>query len=157
MKIFIILGLFIPGQSSCSSATPSPSGENGTPAPMAPSPSPSPEPEPALDAAAPCPTHKLRFTKETGCRNDGSVEFCLPSGDDALVARARAIAPTIQAGPLQGGRAGCDIAAETWYAFPTGEAECVERHGALVDAAWDRLCRLAALPEVQKIVPTWYE
>jgi hypothetical protein len=85
------------------------------------------------------------------------VEFCLPSGDDAVVARARAIAPTIQAGPMQGGRAGCEIPAETWYAFPTGEAECVERHGALVDDAWDRLCRLAALPEVQRIVPTWYE
>ena len=154
MKSVILLGLLIVGQASCSSATQSPSGENGAPA--SPEPEQEPEQAPAPEAAAPCPAHKLAFTKETGCQNDGSVEFCLPSGDDALVARARAIAPTIQAGQSRG-RAGCDIPAETLYAFPTGEAECVERHGALVDDAWDRLCRLAALPEVRAIVPTWYE
>lgn len=154
MKIVTILGLLILGQASCSSATPSPSGENGAQA--APSPEPAPAPEPEPEVAAPCPAHKLAFTKETGCANDGSVEFCLPSGDDALLARARAIAPTIQAGSSRG-RAGCDVPAETLYAFPTGDAECVARHGALVDAAWDRLCRLAALPEVRAIVPTWYE
>jgi hypothetical protein len=48
-------------------------------------------------------------------------------------------------------------ATETMYFFPTGEAECVAYHGALVDAAWDKLCRIAALPEVREIVPTWYE
>lgn len=36
-------------------------------------------------------------------------------------------------------------------------ATCVAHHGALVDDAWDKLCRLAALPEVRAIVPTWYE
>jgi hypothetical protein len=88
--------------------------------------------------------------------NDGSVEFCLPTGDEALVARVREIAPTIQAGSSRG-RAGCNLPAETLYFFPTGEAECVAHHGALVDAAWDKLCRIAALPEVREIVPTWYE
>jgi hypothetical protein len=142
MKIFMIVSLLILGQSSCSMTTSSPSGEGGAEA------TPSPE--------ASCPAHKLSFTKENGCSNDGSVEFCLPAGDDALLARVRDIAPTIQAGS-SAGRAGCNIAAETLYFFPTGEAECVARHGALVDAAWDRLCRLAALPEVRAIVPTWYE
>lgn len=88
--------------------------------------------------------------------NDGSVEFCLPAGDDALLARVRDIAPTIQAGSSPG-RAGCDVPAETLYFFPTGEVECVAYHGALEDAAWDKLCRIAALPEVRAIVPTWYE
>jgi hypothetical protein len=88
--------------------------------------------------------------------NDGSVEFCLPAGDDALLARVRDIAPTIQA-QSSSGRAGCDVPAETLYFFPTGEAECVAHHGALEDAAWDKLCRIAALPEVRAIVPTWYE
>ncbi|WP_437674076.1 hypothetical protein [Sorangium sp. So ce131] len=88
--------------------------------------------------------------------NDGSVEFCLPTGDEALLARVRAIAPTVQAGSSRG-RASCDVPAETLYMFPTGEAECVAQHGALQDAAWDKVCRIAALPEVRAIVPTWYE
>lgn len=111
--------------------------------------------EPA--AASACPTHKLDFTQETGCRNDGSVEFCLPTGDEALLARVRALAPTsLQAGASRG-RVGCDIPKETLYFFPTGDTECVSRHGALTPAAWDALCRIAELPEVRKVAPTWYE
>lgn len=111
--------------------------------------------EPSSPAPS-CPTNELKFTKETGCLNDGSVEFCLPTGNEALVARVREIAPTIEAGASRG-RAGCNLPAETLYFFPTGEAECVARHGALGDAAWDKICRIAALPEVRAIVPTWYE
>ncbi|WP_240807992.1 hypothetical protein [Polyangium spumosum] len=103
-----------------------------------------------------CPIDELAFTQATGCLNDGSVEFCLPSGDEALVARVREIAPTIKAGS-SAGRAGCDLPEETLYFFPTGDAECVAHHGALVDAAWEKLCRIATLPEVRAIVPTWYE
>jgi hypothetical protein len=114
------------------------------------------EPPSTPDPVTSCPTNELAFTQETGCVNDGSVEFCLPTGDEALVARVQEIAPTIQAGSSQG-RAGCNLPAETLYFFPTGEAECVAHHGALVDAAWDKLCRIAALPEVREIVPTWYE
>lgn len=88
--------------------------------------------------------------------NDGSVEFCLPTGNEELLARVREIAPTIEAGSSRG-RAGCDVPAETLYFFPTMDAECAGRHGALQDEAWDRLCRIAALPEVRAIVPTWYE
>ncbi|WP_438017707.1 hypothetical protein WMF18_00790 [Sorangium sp. So ce315] len=106
--------------------------------------------------AASCPTQKLAFTRDTGCVNDGSVEFCLPTGDEALVARVRDIAPTILAGSSRG-RASCDVPAETLYFFPTGDAECVAPHGALEEAAWNKLCRIAALPEVRAIVPTWYE
>jgi hypothetical protein len=106
--------------------------------------------------ASSCPTGELAFTQETGCVNDGSVEFCLPTGDEALLARVREIAPTIQAGSSRG-RAGCDLASETLYFFPTGEAECVAPHGALLGDAWNKLCRIAALPEVRSIVPTWYE
>jgi hypothetical protein len=66
------------------------------------------------------------------------------------------IAPTIHAGSSRG-RAGCSVPAETLYFFPTGNTECVARHGALVESAWEKLCRIAVLPEVKKIVPTWYE
>ncbi|NVJ26863.1 MULTISPECIES: hypothetical protein [Myxococcus] len=108
-------------------------------------------------AASACPTHKLDFTQETGCRNDGSVEFCLPTGDEALIARVRGFAPTsLQAGASRG-RVGCSIPEETLYFFATGDTECVSRHGALTPTAWDALCRIAELPEVRKIAPTWYE
>ncbi|TKD05312.1 hypothetical protein [Polyangium fumosum] len=120
----------------------------------------SPPGDAQVDAPSPlassCPTSELAFTQATGCMNDGSVEFCLPTGNEALLAHVREIAPSIEAGSSRG-RAGCNLPAETLYFFPTGEAECVAHHGALVDAAWDKLCRIAALPEVRAIVPTWYE
>jgi hypothetical protein len=106
--------------------------------------------------AASCPIEKLGFTQKTGCRNDGSVEFCLPTGNEPLLAHVQAIAPSIQAGSSRG-RARCNVPAERLYFFPTGEAECVARHGALVDAAWEQLCRIAELPEVRAIVPTWFK
>lgn len=137
--ISILLGACL---SSCTAAPPSTPGESDVEGPLSP--------------AASCPRHELAFTKDTGCLNDGSVEFCLPTGDEALLARVRDVAPTIQAGSSRG-RAGCDVPAETLYFFPTGDAECVAPHGALEDGAWDTLCRIAALPEVRAIVPTWYE
>ena len=103
-----------------------------------------------------CPTQKIHFTQEAGCVNDGSVEFCLPSGDDAVITRVRAIAPTVRA-ISSPGRAQCHIPAETLYQFPTGAAECVNHHGALKDAAWGQVCQIAQLPQVRAIVPTWYE
>ncbi|NTX52898.1 hypothetical protein HR086_16365 [Myxococcus sp. CA039A] len=123
---------------------------------------PSPGPPRARPSGAPsvqgeaCPTHKLRFSRETGCMNDGSVEFCLPTGDEALLARVKALAPSIEANPSRG-RAGCDLPKETLYFIPTGETECEARHGALTPAAWTMVCDVAALPEVRKLVPTWYE
>ena len=111
----------------------------------------------AADELAPaCRADKMTFTQATGCQNDGSVEFCLPAGDPALLDRAKAIAPALNCAP-GGGRAGCKGPGELLCSFPTGMAECVARHGALTDAAWERLCQLAALPEVKRIVPTWFE
>lgn len=142
MRRFAISRWLIACLASCTSAPPSTPGDGVVEGPPPPAPS--------------CPTQKLAFTRDTGCVNDGSLEFCLPSGDAALLARVRGIAPTIRAGS-SGGRARCDVPAETLYFFPTGDAECTARHGALEDAAWDQVCRIAALPEVREIVPTWYE
>ena len=142
MRRLAISGLLAACLSSCTSAPPSTPGEGVAEGPLPP--------------ATSCPSEKLAFTRDTGCRNDGSVEFCLPTGDEALLARVRDIAPTVQAASGRG-RAGCDAPAETLYLFPTGDAECTARHGALEDAAWDKVCRIAALPEVRAIVPTWYE
>jgi len=140
VNAFVFSILLVVSSSACAS----PPGDSPVEVPSAPAP------------AAACPTSELQFTKETGCLNDGSVEFCLPSGDEALLAEVRAIAPTVEVGSSRG-RAGCNLPAETLHFFPTSGAECVAHHGALVDAAWDKLCRIAALPEVREIVPTWYE
>ncbi|MDY7231469.1 hypothetical protein [Hyalangium rubrum] len=109
---------------------------------------------PAAPAPA-CPTEKLRFTRETSCRNDGSVEFCLPK-DAQVVERVRRLAPEIQ-GPMGGaGRIRCDLSREDLYFFPT-DNRCLEPHGALTDEAWASLCRVAADPAISGIAPTWYE
>lgn len=142
MRRFALSSLLSACLSACASSPPSTPGEGDAEGPPPP--------------AASCPTQKLAFTRDTGCANDGSVEFCLPTGDEALVARVRDIAPTLLAGSSRG-RASCDVPAETLYFFPTGDAECAAPHGALEEAAWNKLCRIAALPEVRAIVPTWYE
>lgn len=103
-----------------------------------------------------CPTERLRFTQATGCLNDGSVEFCLPVGDDALLAQVLAIAPTVRSAG-GAGRAGCAAPTEQLYFLPTTGADCVAHHGAMTDRTWERVCRLAALPQIREIVPTWFE
>src|SRR5690349_15399155 len=55
-----------------------------------------------------CPTNELAFTQQTGCRNDGYVEFCLPKGDDAALASVTTIAPTVKCFQSGGGRAQCN-------------------------------------------------
>lgn len=110
----------------------------------------------AARGTAGCPTHKLAFTRETGCQNDGAVEFCVPKDASAVHAEVKRIAPSVSAMASRG-RAGCDTATQTLFLYPIHEAACTSRHGALTDAAWNELCRLAALPEIRRIVPTWYE
>ena len=51
-------------------------------------PSPIEVPLKAVQSAAPervqvCPEDKIAFTQATGCSNDGSVEFCVASGNAA--------------------------------------------------------------------------
>jgi hypothetical protein len=107
------------------------------------------------DAQA-CELSKLAFTRETGCRNDGALELCLPREDAALLAEAQALAPGLRA--IEGrGRAGCALDTEQLYQLPVGEAECTARHGALREEAWLQVCGLSRLAQVRAIVPTWYE
>ncbi|MFY1826046.1 hypothetical protein ACN47A_09045 [Myxococcus fulvus] len=112
--------------------------------------------DPAGSAKDACPTAKLAFTREAGCRNDGAVELCLPAGDAGLLARVQALAPGARALSSRG-RAACDTASEVLVLLPLEERDCEARHGALTPAAWERLCRVAALPQVRALVPTWYE
>jgi hypothetical protein len=105
---------------------------------------------------ASCRTDKIAFSQAEGCLNDGSNEFCIPSGDPAVQARVKSIASRVSCAP-GGGRAGCISGSELLCFFPTGPIECVARHGALTAEAWAQHCELAALPEVKRIVHTWFE
>lgn len=102
-----------------------------------------------------CPVEKFAFTRETACRNDGSVEFCVPK-DPGVEARVRQLAPAVEVNG-GGGRAGCELETETLHFFPTPEERCSARHGALNEDAWNELCAVAALPEIRRVVPTWFE
>jgi hypothetical protein len=105
-----------------------------------------------------CPAAKLAFTQATGCRSDGSLEFCVPQEDVQLAARLQAMGPGIRPAGGGGGRAGCDVTQEELYFFETrDDEECVGDTDALTDAAWEKVCRIAAEPAIRRIVPTWYE
>lgn len=107
-----------------------------------------------------CPAaSELRFTRETACRNDGSVEFCVPRDDPALDARIRAIVPVARVHASRG-RAGCDRDRQRLYLVETGSrglGGCEGHDGPMSEAGWARLCRLAALPEIEAVHPTWFE
>ncbi len=110
-----------------------------------------------LPPGAPCPEHELRFTQATGCRNDGSVEFCLGDADASEKASLLAIAPGLRCARGSSGRAGCDSEREALCLLELDESDCVARHGAMTHAAFERVCAIARLDAVRAIVPTWYE
>jgi hypothetical protein len=114
-----------------------------------------PCPRAPTDTASPCPIDKIAFTQDTGCLNDGSVEFCIPAGDPAALAAVQRIAPDVTC-MRAGGRARCDTTTEILCLLPTRK-QCTTYHGALPDSRWQTVCDLAALPFVRQIVPTWYE
>jgi hypothetical protein len=105
------------------------------------------------DQCAGCRDEKMTFTQATGCANDGSVELCVPP---VLEHALRLIAPTIHCA-VGTGRAGCDPATQLLCSFPTDASTCTAPHGALTDAAWDTLCGVSMLPDVERIVPTILE
>jgi len=110
----------------------------------------SPAPEPA------CPADKIAFTQETGCLNDGSVEFCLPADDPSALSAVQRIAPAVTC--LQAhGRAGCDLHSARLCLVDTRGMCRSDAPRAMTDAGWRTVCDLAKLPFVRKVVPTWYE
>ncbi len=106
------------------------------------------------------PEAKIAFSRESGCQNDGSVEFCVAKGDAALEAAIRRIAPSVTPAGGGAGRARCDTGREVLFFYPTASddpAVCTARGGALTERAWRELRALAALPEIRAIVATYYE
>lgn len=104
-----------------------------------------------------CNTAEIAFPIESGCMNDGSVEFCLPADDEAALDAAHAITPLITCTQGSRGRAECDTATERLCLVEVPTSACVAPHGTLTPDAWQMMCALAALPEVRMIVPTFYE
>jgi hypothetical protein len=106
------------------------------------------------DAPRRCPAEKINFTKETGCRNDGYVEFCVPEGDKKLRAAIKRIAPSAE----NRGNQRCDEN-ELLFFLPVDveSGSCVERRGAMTDKAWNQVCALASLPQIAGIRHTRFE
>jgi hypothetical protein len=104
-----------------------------------------------------CALEKLAMNQDSGCRNDGSVEFCIDAADAALLTAVRDINPDVACTTGTRGRAECDTDSEMYCAFPTGADQCVQRHGAMTDAAWTQLCEISLLDGIERIVATWYE
>jgi len=98
---------------------------------------------------------KIHFSKETGCRNDGYVEFCLPANDRKLRAAVKRIAPTA----INKGRQRCDPETELLFFLPVDveSGSCVERWGAMTSRAWKQVCALSRLPQIRSIRHTIFE
>jgi hypothetical protein len=103
-------------------------------------------------SALTCPVEKIRFTKETGCRNSGSVEFCLPANDKTVRAAVKRIARKVESK----GHQRCDPKTELLFVLPVDVASgsCVARRGAMTDHAWGEVCALARSPQIRSIRQT---
>jgi hypothetical protein len=100
---------------------------------------------------------KIKFTQDTGCGNDGSVEFCIPDSDPALSAKLQAIDPRISCA-AGGGRAMCSRTPGLLLCFyPTRETECITQHGAMTAATWADMCEIAGEPQITEIVHTVFD
>ena len=110
------------------------------------------------DAPTGCRVDKMMFSQATGCGNDGSVEFCLPDGNAALVANLATISPTISCAG-GGGRAMCSARPGLLLCFyPTRfPQECEAPGGGMTDATFADMCSIAALPDVSAIVQTIFD
>ena len=113
--------------------------------------------QPDAVAASTCTTGsptKITFTRELGCGNDGSVEFCIPSNDAGVVSRVTAVSSTITCAP-GGGRAMCNDPALLLCTYPTAfPGQCEADHGAMTSEVWAQMCSLSAFDEIHAIVPT---
>lgn len=101
---------------------------------------------------------KLKFTPESSCANDGSVEFCIPDNDPSLAATLGAISPSVHCA-AGGGRANCARTPGLLLcSYPTAfPAQCATDHGAMTAEVWGDMCQLSALSQITEIVPTILE
>jgi hypothetical protein len=107
------------------------------------------------DGAGACPTGKIGFTQQIGCREVG-YEFCIPSAaacSDCLAMTVAIVPDATYNGGM--GRAGCDLTTQRLYLVPTDNTNrCQTPGGAMTDAAWAQVCAVASLPFVPEVVFT---
>jgi len=101
---------------------------------------------------------KIRFAQGDGCANDGSVEFCIPDNNAAVLSTLAGISTTITCAP-GGGRANCLASPGLLLcSYPTVvPTECVTHYGSMTTAAWSNVCAISGIPEVTEIVQTILE
>ncbi len=128
--------------------------------PPAAEPAPVQKPETPAPSETPrilCDMAKFSFTQESGCVNDGWVEFCAEKAGAPVVTSLRALAPDVSIVEGHIGRAGCNEATEYLVSQPIREGDCMKRYGALTDSAWNTLCALSQVPETKHFVPGFAE
>jgi len=129
--------------------------------PAAPTPVTKVEPQPADPVPSSprivCDMSKFSFTQESGCVNDGWVEFCAEKAGAPVVTQLRALSPDVQIVEGHIGRAACNEATDYLVSHPVREADCTQRYGALTDSAWNTLCALSQVPETKHFVPGFAE
>jgi len=100
-----------------------------------------------------CRTDKMKFTLPTSCNNDGSVEVCIPA-DEQSHARLSALVPNLRCGSWRG-RAECHLTEQRNCLIPVDRSNCNEQR--LSPEDWQRVCAVADLEFVEKVVPTFLE
>lgn len=120
----------------------------------------------SIDATADAPqltcstghTDKIKFDYPSSCANDGSVEFCIPDNNAAVMNAVTAISSTITCEP-GGGRANCNASPGLLLCtYPTAyPGQCVSMYGAMTVDVWSNMCALAAMPDIIEIVRTILE
>ena len=106
-----------------------------------------------------CDMTKFLFSQDTGCANDGWVEFCAAkSGGAPAITELRAIAANLSITEGSIGNAGCDEKADylVLYKLDTS-TECLSQHGAMTSTAWSKMCAMSAVPATRHFVPGWGE
>jgi hypothetical protein len=103
-----------------------------------------------------CPLQEIEFDRETGCQNDGWVEFCIPMSDTKLRDRIAKLEPGIVF-VNSGGRARCDVTTQLLGMYPTTQPKQCNQQNVLRAASWRDICRIAGEPAVTRVVPTFFE
>jgi|KBSMisStandDraft_5_1062788.scaffolds.fasta_scaffold1958269_2 hypothetical protein len=101
----------------------------------------------AKSARQRCPVEKIDFTQETGCQNDGYVRFCAPDGNKQVRAAIKRIAPKAE----KRSERKCGETESLFFLPVPSEPDlgsCVERGGAMTSRAWNQVCALARLPQI---------
>jgi hypothetical protein len=104
-----------------------------------------------------CQTSKIQFTQQTGCANDGALEFCLSASDSIAMGKILEIDRSISCKVGSSGRAQCKRDSEQLCTYPIPHGQCGNWESPLPEEVWNTICQLAELDAVKSIVRTVLE